>query len=153
MDEPTADATFGAYVSADAFERPDASLAELSGDRIEAPRALRTYVAATVETAWDTPLCALTCGQVRMLVSQKLGLTWLAVAVAQFVHGHPSAAINHYPGDLTLSALKVFDDIERIDGASARLLREADCSWMADRYAFDGDLRSEALRLVERAQR
>lgn len=152
MDEPTADATFGAYVSADAFERPDASLAELSGDRMGTPRALRTYVATTVETAWDTPLRALTCEQVRMLVSQKLGLKWLAVAVAQFVHAYPRADVTYYPGDLTLSVLKVFDDIERIDGASARLLREADYSWMADRYAFDGDLRSEALRLVERVQ-
>ena len=88
-----------------------------------------------------------------MLVGQKFGLEWLAVAVAHFVHDHPAADIYYYPGDLTLSALRAFDQIEQVSLAAARLLRNADYSWMAECYTFSDDLPAEAQQLVSRAQR
>jgi hypothetical protein len=153
MDEPTGDATFSAYVPAEAFAKPGSSLAELSGHRMKAPVALRTYVTTTVEKAWDTPLQALSCEQVRMLIGQKFGLEWLAVAVAYFVHDYPAAELYYYPGDLTLSALRAFDRIEKISSAAACLLRDTDYSWIAECYKFSDDLPAEAQQLVYQVQR
>jgi hypothetical protein len=152
MNEPTGEETFSAYVPAKAFAQPNSSLAELAGYRMQAPRTLRTYVTTTVEKAWDTPLRALSCEQVRMLVGQKFGLEWLAVAVAHFVHEHPAAEISYYPGDLTLSALRAFDRIEQISAAAAGLLRNSDYTWMAGCYTFSDDLPMEAQQLVSRVQ-
>lgn len=51
MSEPTGHAIFSTYIPVDAFEQPNASLAELSGYRMEAPRDLRNHVMTTVEKA------------------------------------------------------------------------------------------------------
>ena len=152
MDEPTAETVFSAHIPAKALKKSHLSLALLSQYRISAPADLQTYVTLTVERAWDTSLEALSCEQVRMLVGQKLGLKWLALPVANFVHKHAAAEIKYYPGDFTLSVLRAFEHIKKISLEAACLLRDTDYSSMLDRCAFSRLLVREAAHLVARTR-
>jgi hypothetical protein len=87
-----------------------------------------------------------------MLTSQRFGLRWLARPVAEFVSRFPRAEINYYPGDLTMMALKAYDDIAAIDEEAGRLIRETDYSWMAEEYTFSDSLPQEAEALVKAAR-
>lgn len=62
------------------------------------------------EAALRSPMCELTCGQVRMLVGQRIGLKWLARPVALFVAAYPLAECDLYPGDMSVNALRALDD-------------------------------------------
>lgn len=153
MDEEVGDSTFLDWLPQGTFKRAGASLAELSGKEMKAPANLRSYVTTTVETAWTTPLCRLTCEHVRLLTSQQFGLNWLARPVAEFVKMYPAAEIYFYPGDLTMAALQAFAKIARYDPVAADLLRETDYNWMPERFAFSRSLAKEAAALVAEVQK
>jgi len=85
-----------------------------------------------------------------MLTSQKFGLQWIALPVAIFVNLHPKAEITFYPGDMTMMALKAFDEIESASPEGAALIRQTDFSWMAEEYDFSRELIADARSLVEK---
>ena len=85
-----------------------------------------------------------------MLTSQKFGLRWIAFPVAIFVNLHPSAEVTFYPGDLTMMALKAFDEIAEASPEGAELIRSTDFSWMADEYDFSAELVEDARALVKK---
>lgn len=123
---------------------------QLSGYPNKAPSSLRSNVTLTVEKAWSLPIAELSCEHVRMLTSQKFGLQWIALPVAVFVSLHAKAEITFYPGDMTMMALKAFDEIAAASPEGAALIRNTDFSWMAEEYDFSVELNDEARLLVEK---
>ena len=149
MNEPTGAALFFDYVPNDAAKRAGASLAELTGSGPLLRAALRSYVNEAAERAWSKPMAHLTCEEVRLLSGGGRAWRWLARPVAEFVSRYPAAEITFYPGDLTLQALRSYREIAEVDAAAARQIRDADLSWMAERYSFDRSLAEEAAQLRE----
>ena len=145
-----ADTPFWRWIPADRLRPQQATLEQLSGYSADAPASLRTNVTLTVEVAWSRPIAELSCEHVRMLTSQKFGLQWIALPVSIFVNLHPSAEITFYPGDMTMMALKAFDEIESASPEGAALIRQTDFSWMAEEYDFSRELVADARSLVER---
>ncbi|QDH73111.1 hypothetical protein [Brevundimonas sp. M20] len=92
-----------------------------------------------LDVASRTPLNALACGQVRMLVGQKIGLKWLARPVALFVAAHPMAECDLCPGDLTVNALRALDDLMIHAFEETRLMIAADFSVLEGERAEAGD--------------
>jgi DNA-binding transcriptional LysR family regulator len=86
--------------------RPEGeSLAALSGQAInDTP----TPMIRRAAKAWSTPVRDLSCEQVRLLTSQRMGLQWLAAPVAAFVRRYPRAEVTFYPGDFSIAALRTF---------------------------------------------
>lgn len=132
MKEPLEEAIFFDLLPKGLAKRAGASLAELSGTGPLPRQALRSYVNETTERAWSKPMAGLTCEEVRLLAGGERGWEWLARPVAEFVHRYPAVEITFYPGDLTTQALRAFPRIVKVDVEAARLVREADWSWMRD---------------------
>jgi hypothetical protein len=114
---------------------PRDSLAKLSGG--SGRSSFRSGLVERVEAAWETPVDALRCAQVRVLVGQKFGLEWLARPVALFVWHHPAVACEHYAGDLTVACLRALREIEHIAPAEAAAVIEADHGWLEDEFGDD----------------
>ncbi|RZJ00928.1 MAG: hypothetical protein EON90_05350 [Brevundimonas sp.] len=127
---------------------PAGTLGELSGD---------TYLAQAdwfgsglerrVAAAWRTPLSALTCGQARVLVGQRLGLQWLARPVAAFVRAYPQAECDLYEGDLTIASLCALDEFLTFAPDETVLMVHADFGWIERELTEDPDLRLAARAL------
>jgi hypothetical protein len=99
------------------------SLQVLTGEMIgDAP----TPMIQRANTAWVTPLSDLSCEQVRLLVSQTMGLRYLAEPVAIFVQNDPYAWVTFYPGDLSVAALKAFPELLEISPVAARKMASVD---------------------------
>ncbi len=143
------DLMFFAYVPELAIEDYAGTLEALSGYSMKlGPDDWRSNVTETIEKAWETAICDLSCAEMRMLVGQKMGLEWIAEPVGQFIKNHPSADIDFYPGDLTLAALRVFDEIAGHSENAASLIRTADYSWIDTELDFEPELIAEAKALV-----
>lgn len=140
------------YVSSETMKRAGASLAELNRQPLGEPSDFRSYVIDTWERAWTKPLNQLTLEEVRILLGQKDGMPWLAMPVAEFIAQHPDAEVEHYPGDLTMAALRMFDELKAADKEAARQISGADFGWIEERYTFDRSLRREAQELVATIQ-
>lgn len=112
--------------------RPEGeSLAALSGQAInDTP----TPMIRRVAKAWSMPVRDLSCEQVRLLTSQKMGLHWLAAPVAAFVRKYPRAEIAFYPGDLSVAALRTFPVLLERAPQDARAIAEIDFTWIVDHW-------------------
>ena len=134
------------------FRPPTDTLLALSGDQELAEPAYRSGLTRRVAEAWVTPIGDLTCAQVRVLVGQRFGLTWLAEPIALFVTAFPRAHTNLYPGDLALAALRAFPSIRKIAPVAAQRLAAADFTWMDEEFSYDPVLVDEARALVAAAR-
>lgn len=132
MEEPTGEALFFDYVPKETRKCAGASLAELTGTGALPTDSLRSYVNVTTERAWSKPMVHLTCEEARLLAGGERGWEWLARPIAEFVHRYPAAEITFYPGDITTQALRAFPLIAKVDAVAARLVRDADWTWMRD---------------------
>lgn len=146
--ECLANTPFWSWIPADRLCPQDTTLEQLSGYPITAPASLRSNVTLTVEQAWSLAIAELSCEHVRMLTSQKFGLQWLALPIAIFVNLYPKAEITYYRGDLTMMALKAFDEIAAAGREGAALIRDADYSWMAAEYDFSTELVDDARSII-----
>jgi len=105
---------------------PAASLLVLSGDATLIEPKFKSGLTERVAKAWVTPLPELTGSQVRVLVSQRFGLRWLAKPVALFLQQHPRAECDLYTGDLMCAALRAYDDFLRFAPSEMRTVLGAD---------------------------
>lgn len=64
-------------------------------------------------SACRTPLRDLTCAQVRVLASRRLGMKWLAAPIASFVTRYPTAQCGLFDGDLALNAIVAWRTLAR----------------------------------------
>lgn len=119
---------------------PASSLLLLTGDQhlVSAPPG-KSGLEARVAAAAVLPLNQLTCGQVRLLVGQQIGLRWLAKPVAAFCATHSLVQCDLFPGDLTVSALKAWKTLFEFAPAETRLMISADLNWIAEDVAETGD--------------
>lgn len=129
------------------YEPSADSLESLSGHRIvETP----TPMIQRVGAAWSTPMKDLTCEQVRLLVSQKMGLQWLAHPVTVFVLENPKAFLTFFSGDLSLAALRAFPELLEVSPWSARAMLTIDFRWLPAEARVDDPASIEGV--IERAQ-
>lgn len=126
------------------------SLETLSGEILEDDR---TPMIERAVEAWKTPLPELTCDQVRLLVSQQMGLRWLASPLIAFVLKYPDASTTFYPGDLTQVALRSFAELLTIDPAGARAIAQLDLSPLINQPDNDPSIGAEVQALAEAARR
>jgi hypothetical protein len=104
------------------------SLETLSGFRIEE---MPNPMIERASMASATPIDRLSCEQVRLLTSQKMGLEWLADPVTIFVREFPKACVTFFPGDLSLAALRAFPQLLEIAPYNARAIIRVGFGWMA----------------------
>jgi len=74
------------------------TLESLTGSRVEPPHATRMI--ERIANAWQTPLEALTCAEVRLLLLQDMGMRWLGPIACEVAARFPDADAGLYPGDL-----------------------------------------------------
>jgi hypothetical protein len=130
---------------------PRGSLERLTG--VPADPTPPTTMTRRFAEAWATPFAELTFEQVRLLVSQQGGLEHLAEPVTRFVAAHPEAEVSFYPGDLTLAALRAFEELLTHAPKGARAMARADYGWIAEHLSFDPTTVAEAEALVAKAKR
>lgn len=132
------------------------SLEELSGQRVIA-QPDDTSLMRRVERAWRTQLELLTCEQARLLISQGMGLRWLASPVCELLMMRPDVEVSFYPGDLASAALGHFRELLVCAPVQARLVLEGDFSWIdAQRevdHKFGGTAADEAEELLRAARK
>jgi len=104
------------------------------------------------ETAWRTPYCKLSCGQVRTLVSQKTGLQWLGRPAIAFALRHPAADITNYPGEMTLLCLRAADELSQYAEPEFGAWLTGDFGWMDEVFGWSRPLLSEAKAALEAAR-
>ena len=115
------------------FSPPIGTLASLSGDALLGRVGLfASGLQQRVAAAWNASLTDLTCGQVRMLVGQRLGLPWLAHPVATFVAIYPDAECDLYPGDLAVNALACWRELNTHAPAETLAMIKSDFRWLED---------------------
>ncbi len=103
---------------------PNGTLAGTSG----APASQGPYATSLVERceiAWRTPFAELTCGQVRTLLSQGMGLEWLAKPALAFALRRPDAYVANYPGEMLLLCLQAAKEMNAVAPAAFRALLDA----------------------------
>ena len=110
------------------------SLETLSGYRIDDDR---TPMIERASLAWTTPVDRLSCEQARLLISQKMGLEWLAVPVTTFVRAYPKAWVTFYSGDFSFAALRAFPQLLEVAPSDARAMMDADFDWLVDEMKND----------------
>lgn len=107
---------------------PSVTLEQISGLKGSAPP-YATNMVQWAEEAWRTPFAELTCEQVRLLVSQKMGLEWLGKPAIGFARQHPDAIITNYPGEMVLLCLRAAPDL-------AEVAREEFVDWLSDDFGW-----------------
>lgn len=123
------------------------SIADFTGEVLEA--SYDSYVVQTSVRAWNTPLCELTCEDVRMLISQQMGLKWISAAAVEFVSLYPKAEITFYSGDFALCVLRAYNKIKAEDPISAKKLAALNFDWIDSVYDFDSDVLKEVRDYLE----
>jgi hypothetical protein len=124
----------------------DLSLQDLSGIVMQD---VDTPVSRHAVQAWRTPMKELSGEQVRPLVSQKMGLKWLAAPAMQFVRQSPDAAMTFYPGDFSMAVLRAFPEILAFQPTEARTLAQVDFGFLISLKAeIDPDNEDETKALV-----
>ena len=99
---------------------------------------------------------ALSCGQCRMLVGQRLGLEWLAAPVAAFAVRYPQAECDLYPGDLTVISLVVWRDLWNFAPDGVRSLLGQNYDWLrceVEQDKWAGSILKEAVAALDVALR
>ncbi|HEY1960925.1 MAG TPA: hypothetical protein VGG69_00785 [Rhizomicrobium sp.] len=125
------------------------SLEMLSGEVIDDDG---TPMIQRAVAAWKTPLDALTCSQARLLVSQKMGLEWLAAPLAAFVLRYPDASATYFPGDLTLAALRAMRELLTIIPQPARAIANLDFAWLTENSDSDPEFLKDAEQTITKAR-
>jgi hypothetical protein len=128
-----------------------ASLEELAGQRRGAPP-YPTEMVRQAEEAWRTPLADLTCEQVRLLVSQKMGLEWLGRAASALARLQPGATITNYPGEMALLCLRAADLLSNLAQPEFGRWLAGDFGWMDDVYGWSRPLLREATAALAEAR-
>jgi len=121
------------------IDLPNTNLLALTGDASLAEPTFKSGLTERIAKAWITPLPELTGKQVRVLVGQMLGLPWLAKPVAMFLHQHPRAECDLYPGDLMSAALRAHQHFSRFAPTEMQAVLSGDFGWMTEEFAFDRD--------------
>ena len=116
---------------------PSATLHDLSGGGKYEPSTFRSGLIQRVERAWLKPVDELSCTEIRVLTTQKMGLRWLAKAIATFVVNFPRVECDLYPGDITLNALYAFEELLAVAPYEAREMVAQDYDWFAEDYGYD----------------
>jgi hypothetical protein len=110
-----------------------------------------TTLVRRAKAAWTTPLEALSCEQLRLLVGQGFGLEWLGPIACQVVQLHPNMEVSFYAGDLANAILRVFPEVLAADPASARAFAALDHTWIEEMREWN-DTSEEAVDLLARAR-
>ena len=135
------------------YAPPAETLSELGAPSTQRGDEGRGGLVPLIETASNTPIRDLTCAQVRILASQKVGLPWLAEPICLFVKRYPLAEVEFYNGDLTLTVLKSIGDYIELVPQLAAELAQANYDWMRTEFSFDPEnLLPDALSAVEAAR-
>lgn len=118
---------------------PNASLQSVSGEQSsEGP--YETDMIRRVEEAWRTPFRSLTCGQVRLLLGQKMGLRWLTLPIISFVKLYRNARITNYEGEMAALVLRAARDFDEFGGSEFRAWLKQDFAWLDDVFNWDEQL-------------
>ena len=99
------DTPFSSFVSL-----PGGTLMELAGELIPEPI---TPMLRQIGEALQKPIGQLTCGEVRLLVSQGVALSVLAAPAVAFAKAHPHADTGNYPGDFREAVMRHFNELCR----------------------------------------
>ena len=91
--------------------KPKESIEELEKDYWKEPPHYSSYVVITSHNARRKPICELTDEEIRLLISQKIGLKYLLPIAVRMLQLDPFMMITYYPGDLMncLLSLEVED--------------------------------------------
>ena len=76
-------------------------------------------------------------------------MPWLAEPIAEFVAKYPDAETDFYPGDMTIEALRRFDQLKQADAGAADRIASLDLTNLIESFSFDRSLRREAESLYE----
>ena len=131
------------------YTPPTQSLEALSGERIDIGQ---TDLTTRVVEAWKTPMDRLTVEQVRLLMSQKLGLKWLGNPVCLFVRKYPTAFVTFYAGDLSAIALCAFAELLEAAPDGAHAMINAKFEWAAHWQETDPAFARDLTDLVAHAR-
>lgn len=69
-----------------------------------------SHLIATCHKLRRIPLKQFTIENLRMMIGQNIGLKFLVPIALQYLHAHPLAEGDYYPGDLLVSLLRVEAD-------------------------------------------
>ena len=108
------------------------------------PGPFETSLIERCETAWRTPYRELTCEQVRTLLSQRMGIHWLATPILGFNVLYPAATITNYPGEMVLLSLRAATDLLAAAPDTFRNWLSGDFDWFAEVFGWDKRLLGEA---------
>ncbi len=89
--------------------------------------------------AWKTPFGAMTCEQLRLLLSQDMGTPWVAPIACMVAARLPNATVTFCPGDLTRTILRKFPSVFEADPEGARTVLAADFAWIDGLRATDAE--------------
>ncbi len=128
-----------------------ASLETLSGERASDPP-YATSMVARHERAWRKPLSSLTCEEVRLLVSQRFALPWLAGEVLDFLETRPDAYIQNYPGELSSLALRAASEMLTHQPERFRVWLAGDFTWAETAFSFSRSDRRDFYALLDEAR-
>lgn len=118
---------------------PNASLQSVSREpSSEGP--YETDMIRRVEEAWRAPFKNLTCGQARLLLSQKMGLRWLASPILNFIRLHRDARITNYEGEMVALVLRAAREFNELCGPEFGIWLEQDFAWLEDVFDWDEQL-------------
>lgn len=89
--------------------------------------------------AWKTPFGAMTCEQLRLLLSQDMGTPWVAPIACLVATRRPNATVTFYPGDLTRTILRAFPAVFEADAEGARSVLAGDFGWIEQLRQTDAE--------------
>ena len=121
------------------------SLGDLTGKTLERltgkmiPDDEITSLIERATRAWKTPLDALTCEQLRLLLSQDMGTPWVAPLACLIAARLPNAMVTFYPGDLVRTILRKFPAVFAADPDGARAVLATDFRWVEGLREIDAE--------------
>ena len=118
------------------------TLERLSGHQL--PDEGGTSLTQRAARAWKTPIEAMTCEQLRLLLSQDLGTPWIAPLACLVVTSRPNATVTYYPGDLAQEILRAFPMVYASDPKGARAVLASDFRWIEKLRATDEEFGSHS---------
>jgi hypothetical protein len=130
---------------------PQGTLEGASG-RKSMPGPYATSLIELGETAWRTPFRDLTCSVVSTLLEQKAGLQWLGRPAIQFASRYPTAEIQYYPGEISLSCLRAAAELSRVARPEFETWVRGDFAWIRKAYGWSPRFLSEVEATLEAAR-
>lgn len=127
------------------------TLEQLEGHRW-AEAGFDSYLIATCHRLWTKPVGEFTVEDLRIMISQRLGLPYLVPRAMTILERDPLAEGDHYPGDLLMSLVRAESFVATSPELLERLLDVVDQA-MVRLGEEDDELRIDLIELIARHRR